>query len=149
MNRRERVRMSEADAWQFLRQPNVATVCTLNPDLTIHAVALFYGFLDGRLAIHTKAKSQKVRNVLRNPTITLLAEAGQEYTELRGVQVVGRATVFDDPALTRTLSADMNGRYGWNRQPDDIEQARKLHNRVVIAIDVDRLVSWNHRRLTD
>jgi PPOX class probable F420-dependent enzyme len=148
MNQRERVRMSEADAWQFLREPNVATVCTLNSDLTIHAVAMFYGFLHDGLAIHTKAKSQKVRNVLRNPTITLLVEAGREYTELRGVQIVGQATVLDDPALTRTLSAEMNGRYGWNRQPDDTDQARKLRNRVVIAIDVNRLVSWDHRRLT-
>jgi hypothetical protein len=86
-------------------------------------------------------------NVLRNPTITVLVAVGMEYAQLRGVQAVGRATVFDDMALTRTLPAEMNRRYGWNRGPDDLDQARKLRNRVAIAIDVDRLVSWDHRRL--
>ncbi len=146
-NSRERVRMTDPEVWEFLREPNVATFCSLNADHTIHAAAMFYGFLDGRLAVHTKRKSQKIRNVLRTPTITVLVEDGRQYRELRGVQVVGRGTVLDDPSLVAALSAEMNARYGWGRSPEEAGQSDKLRNRVVLSVDVDRIASWDHRKL--
>ena len=46
-----------------------ASLCTINHDGTIHAVAMWYGFLEGCPALETKAKSQKVANLRRDPQI--------------------------------------------------------------------------------
>ena len=147
MNWRRRVSMTDEEAWAFLCQPNVGTVCTLNSDHTIHAAAMFYGFVDGQLAVHTKRKSQKVRNVLRTPTMTVLVEDGRRYDELRGVQLVGRCSVLDDPSQVAALSAEMNERYGWQRSVHGPRQESKLVNRVVLVLEVQRIVSWDHRKL--
>ena len=58
--------------------------------------ALWYVMRDGEPWIYTYAKSQKVKNLERDPRATLLVEDGQEYQELRGVMMKANATVHDD-----------------------------------------------------
>ena len=47
---------------------------------------LWYVLRDGEIWVYTYAKSQKVRNLERDPKATLLIETGREYAELRGVR---------------------------------------------------------------
>jgi PPOX class probable F420-dependent enzyme len=149
MNQRHLIQMTPPEVDEFLRCPNTAAVCTLNLDLTIHAVALFYGFHGGAVAVHTKAKSQKARNVMRNPTMTVLVESGTEYAELRGVQLVGRAHVIEDEDAILALSDEMKTRYRptAREKPEETRRA-DLKNRVLIWLEVQRTVSWDHRKLT-
>ena len=46
----------------------------------------------------TKAKSQKVVNLRRDPKISCSVEAGESYDQLRGVAIEGTATIIDDTA---------------------------------------------------
>jgi general stress protein 26 len=41
--------------------------------------------VDGEIWFETKAKSQKVQNLKRDPRISALVEAGHTYDQLRGV----------------------------------------------------------------
>ena len=50
---------------------------------------MFYALLDGRIAFWTYRTSQKARNLARDPRLTCLVEDGEDYFELRGVQVAG------------------------------------------------------------
>jgi PPOX class probable F420-dependent enzyme len=148
VNVRRLITMSPAEVDAFLQLPNTAAVCTLNRDLTIHAVAMHYGFHAGSLAFHTSAKSQKVRNVLRNPMMTVLVETGREYAELRGVQLAGRAEVIDNAAAVRTLSNDMRRRYRpCSPGGRELPPPPRLGNRVLVRLEVDRVVSWDHGKL--
>ena len=52
---------------------------------------------DGEIWVWTYAKSQKVRNLERDPRATLLVETGTEYTELRGIQIEAEAELIRDP----------------------------------------------------
>ena len=88
----------EVDAFLHERRP--MTMCTLNHDGSIHAVAMWYGFLDGSIAVETKAKAQKSVNLRRSPRLTCMFEDGDYYEELRGVELVGTA----DAAHRITLS---------------------------------------------
>src|SRR3954467_3418043 len=97
--RRDVIRMSDDEIDDFLEGRRVMNVATFNHDGTIHLVAMWYGFYEGKLAFETFTKSQKIRNLERDPRITILIEAGEQYEELQGVEIVGRATVTDDPAV--------------------------------------------------
>ena len=56
---------------------------------------MWYGFLDGCVAIESKKKAQKVQNLLRNPNMTVLVEDGETYETLRGVTLIGKAEIIE------------------------------------------------------
>ena len=148
MNQRRAVVMSTGEVSAFLAERRTATMCTINVDGSIHAVAMWYGFADGRLAVQTKAKSQKAQNVRRDPRMTCLVEAGERYEELRGVELVGRAELVEDPGRLWEVGVSVYDRY---IEPYT-ERARPavkamLDKRVAIVLDVERTVSWDHRKL--
>ena len=145
---RDAIVMSPAEIDAFLAERHHATMCTLNHDGSIHAVAMWYGFLDGELAVHTKARSQKVQNVRRNPTMTCLVEAGARYDELRGVELVGHAEIVDDPSRLFSIGVSVHDRYlaPYTDDARSIVEAT-LHKRVGIVLHVTRTVSWDHRKL--
>ena len=59
---------------------------------------MWYGLLDGKVYFETKAKSQKVVNLRRDPKISCSVEAGESYDQLRGVEIEGTAVIIDDMA---------------------------------------------------
>jgi PPOX class probable F420-dependent enzyme len=147
-NQRAQIKMTAEEVDAFLAERRPMTMCTLNLDGSIHAVAMWYGFLDGCIAVETKAKSQKARNLLRNPTMTVMMEDGDSYDQLRGVELVGSAEVVEDPDKIFELGISVFSRY----QGDYTEEMKPfvelmLNNRIVIKLNVDRTVSWDHRKL--
>ena len=102
------------------------TMCTLNHDGSIHAVAMWYGFLDGSIAIETKAKAQKAINLARDPRITCMFEDGDYYEELRGVELVGRAEIVDDPDKMFELGVDLFERY-YGAYTEELRPVRRDH----------------------
>jgi PPOX class probable F420-dependent enzyme len=136
----------EVDAFIHERRP--MTMCSINHDGSIHAVAMWYGFLDGAVAVETKAKAQKAQNLQRDPRLTCMFEDGDYYEELRGVELVGRAEVIDDPERMFELGVSVFERY-YNPYTEELRPfvETMLHKRVVIKLHVDRVVSWDHRKL--
>lgn len=148
VKQRDRIKMTQDEIDEFLSGRRTMTMCTINHDGTIHAVAMWYGFLEGAVAIETKAKSQKVQNLRRNPTLTMLVEDGDTYEELRGVELVGRAEIVEDPDRIWELGVSVFERY----QAPYTEEMRPfvevmLNKRVVVKLELDRVVSWDHRKL--
>ena len=62
-HRRAEIKMTAEEVEAFLHEGRAMTMCTINHDGTIHAVAMWYGFVDGLVAVETKAKSQKAQNL--------------------------------------------------------------------------------------
>ena len=148
VNQRSQIKMTEDEVASFLAERRPMTMCTMNHDGTIHAVAMWYGFVDGTIAIETKAKSQKARNLARNPTMTCLFEDGDSYDQLRGVELVGTAEIVEDPDKIWELGVSVFDRY----QGEYTEEMRPLvelmlNNRIIVKLNVDRTVSWDHRKL--
>jgi PPOX class probable F420-dependent enzyme len=124
------------------------TMCSINHDGSIHAVAMWYGFLEGCVAVETKAKSQKAVNLRRDGRVTCLFEDGDAYEELRGVELVGKAEIVEDPERMFTLGVDVFERYygTYNEEMRPFVETM-LNKRVVIKVVVERTVSWDHRKL--
>src|ERR1700689_1904566 len=100
VNQRKAIQMTPDEVEAFLAERRPMTMCSLAQDGSIHAVAMWYGFLDGSITVETKAKSQKVQNLRRDPRLTLLFADGDYYEELRGVELVGQAEIVEEPAKT-------------------------------------------------
>jgi PPOX class probable F420-dependent enzyme len=148
VNQRKAIEMTPDEIDAFLAERRAMTMCSLSPDGSIHAVAMWYGFLEGAVAVETKAKSQKAQNLRRDPRLTLLFEDGDYYEELRGVELVGKAEVIDEPDRLWQLGVSVFERYygGYSDEMKPFLEAM-LNKRVVIKLHVERTVSWDHRKL--
>jgi PPOX class probable F420-dependent enzyme len=148
VNRRSEIKMSPDEVEKFLNEERTTTMCSMHPDGTIHAVAMWYGFLDGVLTVETKAKSQKVQNLRRDPRLTFLVEAGDSYNELRGVELVGKARIVEDPDMIWEFGVSMWERYMGPYTEDQRPAVEiMMKNRILVTIDIDKTVSWDHRKL--
>ncbi len=147
--RRDLIKMTPEEIDEFLHGRRVMNIGTLGPDGNIHLVAMWYGFLNGNPAFETYAKSQKVKNLRRDPRITVLVEAGEQYEELRGVELVGRAVIHDDASTTAEVAKSVVSRY-WspaNDEEADVMAVALANKRVAVEIIPDKIVSWDHGKL--
>lgn len=147
--RRDLIRMTDEERAGFLHGRRTMNIATMAPDGSIHLVAMWYGFLGANPAFETFAKSQKVLNLRRDPRITALVEDGQQYEELRGVEIVGRAVVHDDPEVLMEVARDVVRRYFEVGKPEDVDAiaAGLANKRVAVEIVPDKIVSWDHSKL--
>ena len=118
-------------------------------DGAIHVVAMWYGFIDDAPAFETYAKSQKVLNLRRDPRITVLVETGEQYDELRGVELVGKGEILEDEESVMTVARSVVERYFPVDSEADLDAvaAGLAHKRVAVKVNVERTVSWDHSKL--
>lgn len=146
---RTQIVMTDQEIEDFLTEQRNATVATVGAQGAVHLVAMWYAHLDGTIYLETKGKSQKALNLRRDGRMSFLVEAGQTYDQLRGVALEGTGVVVeDDPELLWNVCVNVferyNGRYSEELRPF-VETM--THNRVVVRLDVDRVRSWDHRKL--
>jgi PPOX class probable F420-dependent enzyme len=115
-----------------------------------HSMPLWYVLRGGEIWIYTYAKSQKVKNLERDPRATLLVETGHAYHELRGVEIESEAEILRDHELVFEVARELTSRYsdGAAVEGEAAEalkaQARK---RVAIRFEPKRVASWDHSKL--
>jgi PPOX class probable F420-dependent enzyme len=147
---RQSVRLSDEEVETFLGSHMKVQVATIGADGAPHLTTLFYVLDEGRIAFWTYGSSQKIVNLRRDPRITCLVEDGEDYFELRGVSIRGRATLveeYDDlRALGARVVARMAGDADLGEMGDQIvdAQARK---RVGVIVEPEQVASWDHRKL--
>jgi PPOX class probable F420-dependent enzyme len=148
VKQRDRVTMTADEANALLAGSRKLQLATLNPDGTPHLVTMFYVMQDGQIAFWTYRASQKARNLARDPRVTCLVEAGEDYFELRGVQVVGTVRCVEDTdgvlEIGRGVAAAMAGGPGGVVEEYVQHAARK---RVGYLVQPTRIISWDHRKL--
>ena len=147
-NRRAEIQMTEAEIKDFVESSRTATMATIGPTGMPHLVAMWYGVVDGAIWFETKAKSQKVKNLRRDPRLVCSIEAGLTYDSLRGVSIEGEGVIVDDPDALWKVGVNV-----WERYTGPYtEDARSLvevmlNNRVAVRLDAKRTRSWDHRKL--
>lgn len=148
VNQRAQITMSDDEVAAFVAQSRTATMATIGPDGVPHLVAMWFAVLEGQIWFETKAKSQKAQNLRRDPRMTVMAEAGLTYDALRGVSLEGRGEVVDDADALWRVGVSIWERYTGPYTEDCrpfVEQM--LNKRVAVRVDVDRVRSWDHRKL--
>jgi PPOX class probable F420-dependent enzyme len=149
VKQRAQIVMTPAEVEAFLQERHPMTMCTIGPDGSIHAVGMWYGFLEGAMAVESKAKAQKVVNVRRDPRVTCMVQAGESYEELRGVSIMGTGEIVEEPERIWELGVSVVDRY-YGPYTDALKPAVEamIHKRVVIKVNPERVISWDHRKLS-
>jgi PPOX class probable F420-dependent enzyme len=147
-NQRAQIKMTDDEIARFVEQSRTATMATVGPDGRPHLVAMWYAVVDGQVWFETKARSQKVVNLRRDPTITVMIEDGLTYDALRGVSIEGRGEIVDDPDALWRVGVNVFERYNgpYTEEMKPFVEVM-LHKRVAVRVDVDRVRSWDHHKL--
>ena len=142
---RLRMAMTEAEVNAFLAQARTARVATNSADGTPHISPLWFAWDGEAIWFSSVVRSKRWTDIERDPRAAVVIDDGQEFAELRGVELRGRLEVVgsvpqdgsDSPEVPERLfgakymggSMFHDGRHAWLR------------------LAPDGLVSWDHRKL--
>jgi PPOX class probable F420-dependent enzyme len=150
MSSRDRIRMSEEERLALLDAERVVVVSSLGSRGWPHSMPMWFLVRNGEVWTWTNGKSQKVRNLERDPRATLLVEAGEAYAELRGVMIEAEAELHADPNMVLALGRELGARYG-DGAPLGSEAERasaaQANKRVAIHFRPVKTVTRDHRKM--
>ena len=145
-SRRSQIEMSDEEVRDFLAGKMVMQCATNGPRGLPHVIPLW--FTQPPLTSWTYAKSQKAKNLERDPRATLGFEEGVQYHELRGVMLECDVLVERDPEKVEQFGLNLFERYA-GELTDEIRAmvVNQAQKRVGLTFVPTRTVSWDHRKL--
>jgi len=150
MSRRDQIAMTPGEVRDFLEAERTLVCATAGSAGWPHLMPLWYVVRDGQLWAWTYAKSQKVRNLERDPRATLQIEAGEQYQELRGVMIEAETVIHRELEAVSRLGGELIERYAppGSVLPGVTDAVRsQAAKRVALQFVPRRTASWDHRKL--
>ncbi len=149
MSRRDQIKMSPEEVAAFLDEQRIVVCATNGRDGFPHLMPLWYVVRDGELWAWTFAKSQKVRNLERDPRATLQVEDGEQYHELRGVMLKCDVEVVRDTDRVRDFGLALFARYTGAEVGEEVRAmvAKQAPKRVAMRFAERDRATWDHRKL--
>ena len=144
MSPRPNIQLTSDEQAAFFRDHHKCALATLDGDGFPHVVAMNFFVKDGAFFMTSYGKAQKVLNIRRNPKVALMVEAGDAYSELRGVMVRGHCEIIEDPDAVMAAFASRAETHRAAAAPGAVASAPK---RVVLKIVPHKVTSWDHRKL--
>jgi PPOX class probable F420-dependent enzyme len=141
--------MSAAELDAFLSEQRVVICATNGVGGWPHLMPLWYVVREGELWSWTYAKSQKVRNLERDPRATLQVEDGERYEELRGVMIEAQTVIHRDLDIVSRFGVALFERYSDGGPGADMSELVRAQaaKRVALQFVPRRTASWDHRKL--
>jgi general stress protein 26 len=137
--------MSGQEVRAFLDEKMVMQCATNGPRGLPHMVPLWFV---PELRSWTYAKSQKAKNLERDPRATLGIEDGVQYHELRGVMFECDVRLERDPQKVEQFGLELFERYaGGLTEEIRAMVAAQAQKRIGLTFVPTRTVSWDHRKL--
>jgi len=138
--------MTPAELDEFLTAERTCRIATLSPDGP-HVAALWFLWDGATLWLNSLVRSQRWADVRRDPRVAVAVDAGEEFGELRGVEIKGTAGPVgeiprrgtSDPQLAgverlfagkyiRSETMPHDGRHGW------------------LGVTPSKIISWDFRK---
>jgi PPOX class probable F420-dependent enzyme len=150
-SRRDQIKLTEEEQRELIDGERIVAVASHGPRGWPHVMPLWYVPRNGEIWIWTYAKSQKAKNLERDPRATLMIETGTEYNELRGVQIEAEAELIRDVDRVVEFAKELTIRYSEGIESVEGDAAAGLQaqapKRVAIHFHPKRLATWDHRKL--
>ena len=137
-------RMSNDEVLAFLdAKPGWMVLSTLGQDGYPHTVPLGYFRLGTTIYMGCRTGTQKVRNITRNPRVSLLLESGTTMQDIKGLMIQGRARVYTDPETVLRLSQEGARQRG---VPENALPHDPRPGIAYIEVEPQRIISWDYSR---
>lgn len=132
-------------------------IATQGPGQQINLTPMWFGWVENKIYIY--GRGQKVVNLRRNPTCTVLVDRNEKFPELQAIMLQGHGAVLEDqaaedadPHLAQArlhMGIKYNGGHGQpaveNPGPN-VATARGRHGRWMV-VTVEKTVTWDNYKL--
>jgi nitroimidazol reductase NimA-like FMN-containing flavoprotein (pyridoxamine 5'-phosphate oxidase superfamily) len=136
--------MTPEDVHEFLdSKPGWIILSTLGRDGYPHSVPLGYFRLGDDVYLGCRAGTQKVKNIERNPQVSLVLETGSTMGDIKGVMIQGHATVYTDADNLLRLRREAERLRG---VPEGERSREAPSGAAYIKVEPRRVISWDYGR---
>ncbi|HEV7654073.1 MAG TPA: pyridoxamine 5'-phosphate oxidase family protein [Mycobacteriales bacterium] len=146
--RSRRIAMTDAERDVFLITERTCRVATTGADGRPHVAPLWFGW-DGRaLWLNSIVRSQRWTDLARDPRVAVVVDTGEEYGELRGVELTGTATAVGDVprgAAGHPELAEPERLFA--RKYAGVDEYVPDGRHAWLRVDPDKIVSWDFRKI--
>jgi len=149
VSRRSAIQMSDEEIVAFLKEERIVTCGSIGKDGWPHLMPLWYVVRDGDIWAWTFAKSQKVKNLKRDPRASIQVEAGESYDQLRGVMMKTNVELIHDIDQVFELGLEIMSKYAGGDLGEAGRDAveAQASKRVAMHFVPVETATWDHRKL--
>jgi len=147
--RARRIALSPTEIDAYLGSQRTCRVATVGRDGSPHVSALWFVWNGGVLWLNSVVKSQRWANLQRSPRVSVLVDDGDDYGELRGVELLGTVEVVGDVPRSADPLEEL-------REPERLFGAkygggpfRPDGRHAWLRLAPEKIVSWDFRKLAD
>lgn len=143
-----KIAMSSEEVDAFLEQERVCRVSTLARDGTPRSNPLWFVWHDRSLWLYSLVRTQRWANIEQNPNVSALIDAGHDYGELRGVELIGKVAVVGEVPRTGDSHPDLQTPerlffHKYFNRDEPVHDGRHAWLRLA----PEKVLSWDFRKL--
>jgi PPOX class probable F420-dependent enzyme len=153
---RKDITMTDTEVLAFLSEgARVLQLATIGRDGAPHQAPMWFTLDNDKIVFRSFTKSQKIVNLMRDPRLSVLVEAGDAYAQLQGVMIQGTATLVTDPAYVLKIYGRLAARYPMvGDEPIEMDEpslenafGRFAPKNTAVIVEPKKTTSWDHTKL--
>ncbi|TAK68232.1 MAG: pyridoxamine 5'-phosphate oxidase family protein [Actinomycetota bacterium] len=145
--RGRRIAMTADELDEFLDASWVCRLASVGGDGAPHNSPLWYVWFGGAIWLSSLSASQRWANLQRDPRVSILVDGGASYSQLHGVELLGRVEIVGEVPRTGEDVPELD--------PVEERYARKYNDGVMshdgrhawLRMVPDKIVSWDFRKM--
>lgn len=145
--RGRRIAMTAEELDAFLSAERTCRIATAGKDGAPHTSALWFVWSGGTLWLNTLVKSQRWTNIERDPRVSVLVDAGEDYFELRGAELIGAVEPVGEAPRTSEPNAALELPERLFAQKYSGGQFEPDGRHAWLRMVPEKIVSWDFRKL--
>ncbi|MFF7240987.1 pyridoxamine 5'-phosphate oxidase family protein [Streptomyces collinus] len=146
--RGRKIMMTPGELDEFLTTQRTCRVATVSADGAPHVSALWFAWDGSSLWLYSVVRSRRWAQLTRDRRVAVVVDSGEEYDQLRGVELAGRVEFVGEVPRTGELCAELDTaetlfarkNFGLDEMPHDGRHAWA-------RLTPEKIVSWDFRKL--
>ncbi|WP_405655358.1 pyridoxamine 5'-phosphate oxidase family protein [Streptomyces sp. RK9] len=146
--RGRRIMMTPDEVDAFLASERTCRVATVSPGGAPHVSALWFAWDGTSLWLYSITRSKRWAELRRDPRVAVVVDAGEQYGELRGVELTGTAEVVGEVPRTGEPCPELDlPERLFARKNFGLEEMVHDGRHAWLRLTPDAIASWDFRKL--
>ena len=90
------IELSQEEIDRFMLESPRCILCVSREGQAPLPLPMWFGWIDGKIYMHTMLSSKKMPHLRKNPEVACLVEGGEHYYTLKAVLFIGHCDISDD-----------------------------------------------------